>query len=371
MSVRRRLRRRARKSRPAHPRVALVALLVLASGCAALVFQIAWMRELRLVFGATTASTAAVLAIFMAGLGIGSAVLGKLADRVANPLRMYGLLEVAIALSTAVTPWLIGLATSIYLNLGGQESLGVAGATAIRLLLAAAIMAVPTVLMGGTLPAAVRSVTRTTDVHRRALGVLYGSNTLGAVLGSTIATFFALEQLGTRATLMAGCALGFLVGVMAIALSRAFPPLTAEDRPTGGESTSASAATPEPEHDDNARSTCRRASDLSHGGGAWLHVFCARAGVVPHVGSDSGRHGVYVRADLVRRTDGNRRRRHRVQLRILAMAAELGGAGRDLRPGGAADDYSVRTGRPPGTLRRIPCAKGGEALANLFSLGFT
>ena len=93
-------------------------------------------------------------------------------------------------------------------------------------------MAVPTVLMGGTLPAAVRSVTRTTDVHRRALGVLYGSNTLGAVLGSTIATFFALEQLGTRATLMAGCALGFLVGVIAIAMSRRFPPLTSGDRAT-------------------------------------------------------------------------------------------------------------------------------------------
>ena len=90
--------------RSTQPRVALVSLLVLASGCAALVFQIAWMRELRLVFGATTASTAAVLAIFMAGLGIGSAVLGKVADRVASPLQMYGLLEVAIALSTAVTP---------------------------------------------------------------------------------------------------------------------------------------------------------------------------------------------------------------------------------------------------------------------------
>ena len=95
--------------RSAQPRVAVVALLVLASGCAALVFQIAWMRELRLVFGATTAATAAVLAIFMAGLGIGSALLGKVADRVANPLRMYGLLEVAIALSTAVTPQLIAM----------------------------------------------------------------------------------------------------------------------------------------------------------------------------------------------------------------------------------------------------------------------
>ena len=55
----------------------LVASLVFCSGAAALAIQVAWMRELRLVFGATTAATAAVLAIFMAGLGVGSAVLGK------------------------------------------------------------------------------------------------------------------------------------------------------------------------------------------------------------------------------------------------------------------------------------------------------
>ena len=55
-----------------------------------LVFQIAWMRELRLVFGATTAAVATVLAIFMAGLGFGSLILGRRADRVANPLFFYG-----------------------------------------------------------------------------------------------------------------------------------------------------------------------------------------------------------------------------------------------------------------------------------------
>ncbi len=174
------------------------------------------MRELRLVFGATTASVAAVLAIFMAGIGIGSAVLGKRADRVANPLQMYGVLEAAIALSAAVSPWLVDLTSAIYIGLGGQESLGLAGATAIRLALAAAVMAVPTFLMGGTLPAAVRSVTRATDDHRLALGVLYGSNTLGAVFGAAVATFFALENLGTRATLWAGCALGLSAGAIAI-----------------------------------------------------------------------------------------------------------------------------------------------------------
>jgi spermidine synthase len=189
------------------------------------VFQIAWMRELRLVFGATTAATAAVLAVFMAGLGVGSAILGKRADRAANPLYMYGALEIAIALSAAISPWLIAAASSFYFGLGGQESLGFGGATAVRLLLTVFIMGVPAFLMGGTLPAAVRAVTSSADVHRRGLAVLYGANTLGAVAGTSVATLFALESLGTRATLLAGCALGLLAGALAVGVSRRLPPV--------------------------------------------------------------------------------------------------------------------------------------------------
>jgi predicted membrane-bound spermidine synthase len=198
----------------------LIAALVFISGGAALVFQVAWMRELRLVFGATTAAVSAVLAIFMIGLGLGSVVLGQRADRSPNPLRLYGVLEAGIAASAFLTPLLISLMGWIYINLGGQETLGVGGATAIRLLLAAAVMIVPTFLMGGTLPAAVRAVTPPDDTHRRALGLIYGANTLGAVTGAAVATFFALEHLGTRMTLWAGCAAGMFAGVVAIASSR-------------------------------------------------------------------------------------------------------------------------------------------------------
>jgi len=168
------------------PRVlglANVAPLLFFSGACALIFQVAWMRELRLVFGATTASVAAVLAVFMAGLGLGSAVLGRRADRAANPLRMYGQLETAVALTVAMTPLVIPFAAALYFRLGGQESLGLRGATFARLLLATVVMGVPTFLMGGTLPAAVRSITTAGDARRRGLAVLYGVNTLGAVCG--------------------------------------------------------------------------------------------------------------------------------------------------------------------------------------------
>src|SRR5204863_202840 len=86
-----------------------VAGLVFASGFCALVYQIAWQREFRLVFGATTAASAAVLAVFMGGLGLGGLWLGKRADRHAQPLRLYALLEALVALTAAATPPLLQL----------------------------------------------------------------------------------------------------------------------------------------------------------------------------------------------------------------------------------------------------------------------
>jgi spermidine synthase len=201
----------------------------------------AWMRELRLVFGATTAATAAVLAIFMGGLGLGSAVLGRRADQARNPLLFYGILETAVALSVAATPSLITLTRRLYYALGGQITLHMTGATAVRLVLAVAVLGLPTFLMGGTLPAAVRFVTRNADTRRLALAVLYGANTLGAVCGVAVATFYALELVGTQATLWAACALNLSIGALAMLRARDLPPLAADaprmpSQANGGES---------------------------------------------------------------------------------------------------------------------------------------
>ena len=57
-------------------RVKTTGLLLFGSGACALIYQTVWLREFRLIFGASTAASAAVLAIFMGGLGVGSVVLG-------------------------------------------------------------------------------------------------------------------------------------------------------------------------------------------------------------------------------------------------------------------------------------------------------
>jgi spermidine synthase len=189
----------------------------------ALVYQTAWMREFRLIFGASTFATAAVLAIFMGGLGVGSALLGTRADAASRPLAFYGLLEIAIALSAALTPLLLWLARAAYIAAGGSVSLGVMFATILRLLLAAIVLGVPTVLMGGTLPAAARAVESNDDAGRRRLAVLYGANTCGAVTGTLLSTFYFLETYGTRQTLWIAALINVLVGLIAFRSGRGVP----------------------------------------------------------------------------------------------------------------------------------------------------
>ena len=192
-----------------------VACLLFGSGTCALIYQVAWLREFRLVFGASTAASAAVLAIFMGGLGVGGVLLGRRADRHPSPLGFYAQLEVLIALSAAITPALIWLSRYLYVGLGGSMSLGLIGATVLRLILSTIVLAVPTVLMGGTLPAAARFVVPEDDLGRRRMATLYGANTLGAVTGALLSTFMLLEALGTHRTLWAACVINVIIAGIA------------------------------------------------------------------------------------------------------------------------------------------------------------
>jgi len=194
--------------------------LLFGSGACALVYQVAWFREFRLFFGASTTATAAVLALFTCGLGVGGLFFGRRADRYANPARLYALLELGIALSAAATPALLPVARKAYVALGGSQALGLALGTSVRVLLSALVLAVPTFLMGGTLPSAARAVQAESDVARRRVGWLYGLNTLGAVAGCVVANFFLLEALGTKETLFVTSLVNALVGLCAAWIAR-------------------------------------------------------------------------------------------------------------------------------------------------------
>ena len=200
--------------------VARFALVLFVSGFCSLVYQVAWFRLARQVFGASTASTSAVVAIFMGGLGLGAALLGRRTARAASPLRLYANLETGIAVTAALTPLTMGLVQWLYIALGGAHALGEIGALTLRLVLATVVLGIPTTLMGGTLPVMAHALEVDRDRGRRLVALLYGINTLGAVTGALLANFAAIELLGIRKTIWVAALINLLLPLVVRALAR-------------------------------------------------------------------------------------------------------------------------------------------------------
>ncbi|HET7496140.1 MAG TPA: fused MFS/spermidine synthase [Candidatus Limnocylindrales bacterium] len=196
----------------------LVLAIFVLSGAAGLVYEIVWSRQLVLVFGNTTQAVSAILTGFFGGMAIGAFVGGRLADRVRSPLRLYGLLELALVVVVLITPVSFGLIheeyRSIYPGIEGTPLL-----VLVRLLLAVLALAPATVMMGATFPSLVRHVTANAALSQ-AFGQLYSANTIGAVIGTVVAGLVLIELFGLSGALLVGAACSGLAGVVAIGLSR-------------------------------------------------------------------------------------------------------------------------------------------------------
>lgn len=202
----------------------LVCLLIL-SGICALVYQVLWLRLLSLTFGVTTHAASTVLASFMGGLALGSFVAGRLADRVRHPLRLFGLVELSIGLCALATPTALAGVHRLYLAVFPHLPESLAVATAVRFALSFAVLLVPTALMGATLPIVVKSSLARIDRIGTRIGVLYASNTAGAIVGALLAGFYLIPHVGLTRSFLLAAGVNALVGVIAVATSRYVRPI--------------------------------------------------------------------------------------------------------------------------------------------------
>ncbi len=196
----------------------LIYLMFFLSGAAALIYQVVWVRSLTLIFGGSHLAVTAVLSIFMAGLAIGGYAIGKYVDHVSKPLRLYGLLELGIALFAVVFIGLMRLYPSIYVPLAQGKDNAHFYLLLIRVLFAAVALIIPTTLMGGTLPVLSRFVSNQPKDLRSYLSFLYGVNTFGAVLGAIAGGFFFLRFYTVSTTLQVAILTNVLIGLAALLL---------------------------------------------------------------------------------------------------------------------------------------------------------
>jgi spermidine synthase len=182
--------------------------LLVASGMASLIFQVIWIKQLTLIVGVEVHAVATVVAAFFAGLALGSLVWGRVADRIARPLRLYGIVEFAAALLGLGTAHILASSAPLFARLEDTN-------TILAWALPIAAVAIPAFLMGGTLPALVRFLSASGDIGRIG-GRLYAANTMGAVFGALLPPFLLIPSFGVLGTAMSAATIGVVAGTVAL-----------------------------------------------------------------------------------------------------------------------------------------------------------
>lgn len=191
------------------------------SGAAALIYEVAWTRELSLVFGSTIYAVSMMLTAFMAGLSIGSTVGGRMADRQGTDLvTRYALVEASIGVFGLLTIPLIHFLPRMYFSVNEAIDPSLPFFFALQLLMAFLVMVIPTALMGATFPLASKIVTQSYQRLGRSIGDIYSVNTLGSIAGSFAAGFILIPIFGVRAAIFAAAGLNFVIAAFVLYLGR-------------------------------------------------------------------------------------------------------------------------------------------------------
>jgi len=207
------------------------------SGSSGLILENLWTRKLGLVFGSTTLAIATVLATFMGGLGLGAYLAGRHADRIKNPVRAYAAAEAGIGLFALLIPVILwaypGFNAWMYRVFGDRWLL----LSIVRFVGSAALLLVPTTLMGATLPFLARHfVMHPWELRRSGLriGTLYAINLFGAVAGAFFSGFVFLPLFGVTWTNVTAASFNLTLAA-AIVLARRRMPDAVEGAATADE----------------------------------------------------------------------------------------------------------------------------------------
>src|SRR5262249_40849839 len=179
-------------------------------------YEVVWMRELHLVFGASAPAVATTLAVFMLGLALGAWWLGRYMARSAkSPWTIYGVLEILVALCAWAFPLGLQAVDPLF-----RAASGTAALLPLRFLAATLLLLPPTICLGGTLPVMARSIEGHPGHFSRHLAWLYAANTGGAALGAFLTPFALIPVLGMRVTQLGMPLLNIFVGVIAMRIAR-------------------------------------------------------------------------------------------------------------------------------------------------------
>ena len=191
------------------------------TGLSSFIYEIAWIRMLAAVLGASTYSFELMLASFILGLAIGGWWIRRRIDDTPDTVRLLAIVQIVMGAAAAATlplyagsfdlmAWLI---SSVSRTEGGFVLFNVTSTT-----IALLVMLPATICAGMTLPLITYRLLLSTE-GERSLGRVYAVNTLGSILGVVIAVHGLMPTIGVKSTLITGAAIDVALGLGLLVLS--------------------------------------------------------------------------------------------------------------------------------------------------------
>jgi predicted membrane-bound spermidine synthase len=193
------------------------------TGLASFVYEIAWIRMLSLVLGSSFQAFELMLSAFITGLALGGLWIRRRIDRIADPVRFAGMVQLAMGLAALATIFVYHqtfdwMAWVLRVLQRSEEAYPLFNLFSHAI--AFAVMLPATFLAGMTLPLFTHVLLR--GGHgERAIGQIYSANTLGAIAGVLLAVHVLVPEAGMKLALVVGAAADILLGAWLLRYSQA------------------------------------------------------------------------------------------------------------------------------------------------------
>jgi spermidine synthase len=183
-------------------------------------YEIIWTRILGIVFGRTTVAVTLVIAVYMAGLGFGALFWGKRIDMKKIFLKTYGILEIGIAASALFVLGALALLPPLFRFLCTGISVTPESSFVLVAICAFLLLFIPTFLIGGTLPVMSRIFIKNEEGVGKGMGLLYGINTFGAIIGAAFSGYVSIGSIGQWKSQCIACTINLAIGYVVLWLSK-------------------------------------------------------------------------------------------------------------------------------------------------------
>lgn len=198
-----------------------LALYAIAGGIA-LGYEVVWSQAMTQFLSTRVFAFSVVLATYLAGLVLGSALYTRFADRLRDAWGTFGLLisaagVVALLEIAGLSLWQLRIqseAGSLIYAVTGSEFARMCARFAIA---AFGIVFLPTILLGAAFPAALR-LSASAEKAGRDVGVVLAVNTAGGILGAMLTGFLLVPALGLVRTLSMLAIAAAAIGTFAVLL---------------------------------------------------------------------------------------------------------------------------------------------------------